>query len=779
MSELFTIGNSTLNNFTAIETVDLEKLDKLQYMEGLAPKDKTIIEAHLKAGGEFETTYHLPERGIGRLNGKNSIGNLKSELRNTVCDELYWDVDGVNMGVKMYAQIYEALTDNKAYMIENYVDKRDDILNQTIRYYGNRCSRYMAKQLYICLINGGSICGWRKENNIDAHGSNEEFRFAIQFSKEVDRTTKELIAMIPPKYIVKANKKEKPTLSHFLYDNERKLIEQLHIGLGSPKKFIYTNDGIMILRSEYTEFQINQAINETQATIFAIFKVDIEFKIKAVDEDEKIDVNNISINVNSYNHKKVEFEKLHCKIINSALFAKVSIDGTIITFTKSELFVAYEHIKHIEHVFNKKINDYEEKQQCFIRQWVVDENIRQYEKMDIYPKNCPLNIYNIWRPFSAEDMEQCSTDEYNDDLEFLLNHIKILCNHNAEIYSYFIRWIGQMLVYPETKSIFVILISEEGAGKGSLLHLLRRLMGNNKILESQSPDRDVWGNFNGLMANAFLVAIDELEKQKARDIAQIKGLITEPTLSINQKGKGQFTINSYHRFLGMTNKENPIETGKNDRRKLIVRCSDELIGKSDKSVSYFKRFYKVIDNNSIIRKLYDYLINLDGLDTFNELPIPNSDYHEALKETNICYVEEFIKSFTERHMESTNITMGATQLYKDFNEWIQENGFKYETNAIKMGLRLKTLKIMSDEATTPIVRSRAKGGNCYTFKIADLVKHFKLGEEEEQQIVLNGDDEGTTTTESISEKSECEDEIEDNLSNDNDDNNGIISQLLW
>jgi len=38
----------------------------------------------LKADGEFDATYHLSERGIGRLNAKNSIGNLKSELRNKV-----------------------------------------------------------------------------------------------------------------------------------------------------------------------------------------------------------------------------------------------------------------------------------------------------------------------------------------------------------------------------------------------------------------------------------------------------------------------------------------------------------------------------------------------------------------------------------------------------------------------------------------------------------------------------------------------------------------------
>ena len=129
-------------------------------------------------------------------------------------------------------------------------------LEKTMKYYGNRCSRFMAKQLYIMLVNGGSISGWRKEYNIDPHGSNEEFKFAFQFSKEINRTTEELLPSIPQQFLIKANKKERPTLSHFLYDNERKFIEKLLVALGLPKNFIYTNDGIMVLRSEFSEYQI-------------------------------------------------------------------------------------------------------------------------------------------------------------------------------------------------------------------------------------------------------------------------------------------------------------------------------------------------------------------------------------------------------------------------------------------------------------------------------------------------------------------------------------------
>jgi hypothetical protein len=55
--------------------------------------------------------------------------------------------------------------------------------------------------------------------------------------------------------------------------------------------------------------------------------------------------------------------------------------------------------------------------------------------------------------------------------------------------------------------------------------------------------------------------------------------------------------------------------------------------------------------------LYDYLIALDGLEAFNEIPIPISEYHEALKETNVCYIEEYIKSFTAKNIDKENKTL--------------------------------------------------------------------------------------------------------------------------
>ena len=55
------------------------------------------------------------------------------------------------------------------------------------------------------------------------------------------------------------------------------------------------------------------------------------------------------------------------------------------------------------------------------------------------------------------------------------------------------------------------MISDEGAGKTSLIYLLAKFMGGKKVLDTNDPARDVWGNFNSLMMGAFLV-IDTTKK---------------------------------------------------------------------------------------------------------------------------------------------------------------------------------------------------------------------------------------------------------------------------
>ena len=164
--------------------------------------------------------------------------------------------------------------------------------------------------------------------------------------------------------------------------------------------------------------------------------------------------------------------------------------------------------------------------------------------------------------------------------------------------DYFINWVGQMLQYPAIKSVCPTLISLEGSGKGTFLKLLSRIMGNKKIFETTNPSRDVWANFNNIMTNCFLVNLNELSKKETIEAdGKIKAQITDRNLTINSKGQNAICINSDHRFLISTNKDEPINTTQDDRRNIIIRCSDELI---DNTV-YFEKINKLIEDDDVCK----------------------------------------------------------------------------------------------------------------------------------------------------------------------------------
>ncbi len=137
------------------------------------------------------------------------------------------------------------------------------------------------------------------------------------------------------------------------------------------------------------------------------------------------------------------------------------------------------------------------------------------------PLVCPPNIFNLWTPFYAEQIVErvkASTNIYTPEIDEkvaeLIHHILILCNNNESNALYLSRWIGQMLKYPALKTILVTLISGEGAGKGTLIYILGKIMGK---METSDPTH-IWGNFNGHMRNAFFVDVNEVNLAQQKDI---------------------------------------------------------------------------------------------------------------------------------------------------------------------------------------------------------------------------------------------------------------------
>jgi len=430
---------------------------------------------------------------------------------------------------------------------------------------------------------------------------------------------------------------------------------------------------------------------------------------------------------NSFEGIASRFEKNHCKITNKAFFVKHT-SCEVVVMSKSALITAYENM-----VYQKIVKD--EIVECnFINDWLRN-NKKQLSYVDIgcYPDTteCPSNVFNTWRPFAME-----LVTEYKPNMEALKvirDHIKVLCNHDMSVATYMEAWIAQMIQFPAVKSNQPTLISKQGAGKGTLLKLLSLMIGKDKYFETTNPSRDVWGDFNGRMAHSYLVNLDELSRKDTLNCeGKIRGLITNPNLTINEKNVKKFEIISYHRFFGTTNHEDPFKTEKDDRRNWIVRSSDELLG----NVEYFNKMREYLADVNVLKTCYEYFKNIPGMEYFNKLPMPVTEYQQDMKEMNMSPIENWIKSFTLENYYEDTVELLDKKQYDLFVKWCQDTRCKYEISSLQFGVRLKRL------ALAGITNGKhTRAGNTKIFNIKLLRKYFGLTIEQDEPHTDNKLDE--------------------------------------
>jgi hypothetical protein len=341
-----------------------------------------------------------------------------------------------------------------------------------------------------------------------------------------------------------------------------------------------------------------------------------------------------------------------------------------------------------------------------------DPEIRRYDTMEFYPNasDCPHTCFNLWTPFAAERITEWSPD--TEALEMILKHMYIICNHDQSAYEQLMEWMAQMVQFPHIKSICPTLISEGGAGKSTVVDLIVCMFGRNKVVSTSVPERDVWGNFNSAMQNGFLVNIDDCDAVGSSFQEKMKTLIDSPTLTINKKGQDTFDIKSFHRFIITTNKYNGIlREGKDGRRNLIIRSSDELIG----NFIYFQNFRsKCIDNQNAVKTFYEYLKALPNVRSKITKPTATA-YQKDLAELSEKPIKTWLKEFIQmcvadriemvlRITQQGNpaqetipdgdhiIEHKSSDMHTLFNEFSKSNKLEYGVSVLKFGVMLKTLR---------------------------------------------------------------------------------------
>lgn len=694
--------------------------------EQLYRRIKSYCNKLIKCGGTMKHLYkHTLNGDYGRLYSGSSIQGLPSSIRGFLFKHTTdYDMENAHPRCLLYLCKKHNIDRCKYSNLEYYVNNREEVLAT-----GNRenIKNQILKSMY-------------------SDKRNRKGGFITEIDKDFKKIQKELLSLECYKDIVENKPEHKlynfngSALSRILCKYENEILQDL-ISCAVSNNLnvsVLMFDGLMIEGHNDICNQFEEYLNSKWEGL--------DMKIKIKEHDNKITIpenwennNNNSIttyeallkeieeneNYISYESLKSDFEKEMSLIINKSSYIK-NTDEECYIFTDNQLKTSYKHLYYHDVSKDKKGNLSIEKHH-FINKWVKDENIRRYDDMEVIPPPLPVpsNILNMWNDFEyskekyeLRDLTEEEIKTNEDGLNMILNHIKILCNNDEVVTEYFIKWIGHMIKFPAYKSICPTLISKQGAGKGTLLRLIEKIMGQKKLFQTHHAGRDVWGNFNSKMMNAYLVNLDELSKKETLDAdGRIKGLITEPYIHINIKGKNLIQIRSFHRFLITTNKEEPINTSNNDRRNIIIRCSDELV----KNVKYFEKINKMINNNKVVRCFYDYLMDLNIPENFNELEKPTTEYQENLKELSKTPIEMFIEYYVMNNYNEEYVNISTSELFEEFNRFITKNKFNYDCNSLKFGCRLSRLGLKG------IKNKKTKSHNRKIFDIELLKEELNLG----------------------------------------------------
>tara|TARA_R100001244_G_C5166199_1_gene131433 strand:- start:115 stop:2268 length:2154 start_codon:yes stop_codon:yes gene_type:complete len=415
---------------------------------------------------------------------------------------------------------------------------------------------------------------------------------------------------------------------------------------------------------------------------------------------------------NCYEEMKFEFEKTHFIIKKPLCYCVVdTVNGeeTIYRYTKSDLCGVYEPVKYKEVVWNNKNKDFDTKMIPFIPTWLADDTRREYERFGFIPPPlvCPEKTYNLFNGFIYETYDVVP----DDNISVFLDHIRLLAGDEKtdEIYEYILNYLAHLIQKPaELPKTSILLKSIEGMGKDILFgNFGKYVLGKQYTVNTAKAD-DIVGKFN-MLNKKFLVIWNETSgRDTCKELEQIKSMITEETITWEEKGKQKITLLNTIRLFFFTNNSNAMKPGPTDRRLMVVECSNNLPPKN-----YFDALGAAFNNKAQILGFVNYLKKIDLSNWSAPVNRVLTGFHEELSAKSVPHFDKFIidRLYKMERFNSPEETR-ATPFYREYETWCFKKGYTPNTTTA-FGRQLPRIDGVS--------KRNVKGGVMYSLVYDEIV----------------------------------------------------------
>ena len=210
------------------------------------------------------------------------------------------------------------------------------------------------------------------------------------------------------------------------------------------------------------------------------------------------------------------------------------------------------------------------------------------------------DVYNLWRGLSIKPAQG--------SWERMKEHIfLVICSGNTETFEYVLNWLARLFQFPGgvRPGVVLALLGPLGCGKGIFVNNVGQFLGSHYLpLTSSSA---VTSRFNGFLKNALLVFCDEaFFNGDKRAEGQIKTMITEPVITVEQKFVNPYTVKNHTNYIFASNGNFAVPAAPGERRFCCLDVSDKYIG----NTKYFADLQKEMDGGGRAAMLFD-LLNRD------------------------------------------------------------------------------------------------------------------------------------------------------------------------
>lgn len=633
--------------------------------------------------------------------GSLSLQSLPREIRHTIANEFYIDIDIKNAHPVILAHICN-MRDIPCRTLKKYNKNRDEYLNQI------SSDKDTAKTVILSIINGGKKAVQELKE--------EKPEWLDEFKKEIEKIHKKFATDREFKTHKKKRENNGIDYNHeasymntILCDYENDILQIIYKGLNNPKNCVLCFDGLMVLK----ETQFN--IQELEELVEDKMGIDIKLIIKEMKdgfEIEQFDTyidkpkNTFDFNdtytysefYNQYNGQ--DAENILDDVIDDLQRVIVHCNKGEGSYIKKSKNGTFDIVKKLgSSGLELKTN----KAPLKLDNIIKSSFIRSFAGINcILDESKVYDDFNIWSGFQAKRVEIVNggSEGFNLMKSFIM---ECWADNNEEHYNYMISWFAGLFTNLKSiNKVALAMISPQGTGKGTLIEFMEFLLRESHVV-SISGVNEITGKFNALLQGKRLVNINEMSATKEEfksNFDKIKSYITDPTMKIEPKGVDSYTINNISNYILFTNHRDAIIVEESDRRYGIFEMGTKYINNTE----YFGNIRNKCFNQDVANEFYTYLLDFPAV---NIAIIPNTAIKDEMRYMSRHNVLKFIDNIFEDENYKESIFHGmsikALQLYINYKNWCIDNGERNVVSNTKFGSLVDNR----------IIKTRTNSGNMY------------------------------------------------------------------